>query len=252
MRTYYLLRAILAIGAVAVVVSAADADVVRDYSADGGGNNTELLNGLAARATFSVMGEKLSILLENTSTGTPASFESSDSLLVSLGMNLPGVSIASGDAAVIGPGSVGIGAWSSRGAGYNVGDEWLWTNDSGGDLMSTYAQVISTSAGQGGGVVTRFDGLSGTVNGPFGGIAASPLTRPIPGSKPAVSDSIRFELTLTGILTEAQLQAVAESSIVEFGSDQRYLTVPEPSTASLLMLSCVCLIRRRRTLRAHK
>ncbi len=224
----------------------AAADIIVDYTNDVGGNNGEPLNGLAARATFSIDGDGFTILLENTSTGVPVSFDTADSLLVSVGMNLPeGVAILSGDAALIGPGSAGLGSWSERVAGDSVGQQWLWTNDSGGDLMEAYTQILSTSNGQGGGTTTRFDGGSGGVSGPFGGIAADPPILGIPGSKPAVSSSIEFELTLTATLTELELAAVVNTSIVEYGSDQRYLGAPEPASAALL-LAGLLLARRRR------
>lgn len=223
----------------------AHADIVVDYVVDAGGNNSDPLNGLAARATYTLSGDQLSILLENTSAGVPVGFDTSDSLLVSLGINLPGVQFATGDAADIGPGSIGIGTWATRGPGESVGEEWLWTNDFGGDLLELYAQVISTSQGQGGGLTTRFDGGSGTVGGPFGGIAADPVLRSIPGSQHAVSDSIRFELTLSAPLTEAELRPAARASIVEYGSDQRYLRVPEPASIALVGIGVAALRRRR-------
>lgn len=223
----------------------ATADLIVSYALDGGGNNAAPLNGLAARATFSMpRSDALTILLENTSTGLPDGFEVSDSLLVSLGLNLP-VDILSGDAAVIGPNGHGLGTWSTRGPGASVAEQWLWTNDYGGDLMESWRQVISTSNGQGGGTTARFDGLSGTVDGPFGGIAADPPLLGIPANQPAVAGAIRFDLTLTGPLTDDALQAAALGSIVEFGSDARYLqAIPEP--ASALLLALAGLLARRR------
>ena len=228
-----------------LALAPAHADIVVDYVVDAGGKNSDPLNGLAARATYMLSGDQLSILLENTSTGVPVGFGTSDSLLVSLAINLPGVQFATGDAADIGPGSIGLGAWAARGPGASVGEQWLWTNDFGGDLLEAYAQVISTSQGQGGGVTTRFDGGSGTVGGPFGGIAADPVLRGIPGSQHAVSDSIRFELTLSAPLTEAELRPAVLASIVEYGSDQRYLAVPEPASIALFGIGLAALRRRR-------
>jgi hypothetical protein len=227
-------------------MACAQAGLVVDYVIDAGGHNTNPLNGLAARATFGLSGAQLSVLLENTSVGVPAGFDVSDSLLVSVGMNLPaGVSFSAGNAAVIGPGSHGLGSWSNRTAGASVGEQWIWTNDFGGDLMEPYAQVISTSSGQGGGTVTRFDGGHGTVGGPFGGIATDPPLLPVPHKQPAVSDSILFTLTLNSSLSDAQLASVAHTSIVEFGSDARYLTTtPEPASLLPALLG-IALFRRR-------
>jgi hypothetical protein len=213
------------------------------YTVDLGGDNSDPLNGLAAEGTFTLNGTSLSVLLTNTSSGVPVDFDVASSLLVSVGMNLPGVDMLSGDAAVIGPGSVGLGVWSDRSAGGSVAEEWLWTNDYGGDFMETYRNVISTSNGQGGGTATRFDGECGGVDGPYGGMAAVPPVLQIPCSKYAVSNSIRFDVTLSASLTDAQLQAAANSSIVEYGSDARYLGVPEP--ASLALLSLAALFTRR-------
>jgi hypothetical protein len=232
--------------AVLALASVAAADVIVDYTFDAGGSTSDPLNGLSARGTFSRTGDQLAVVLENTSTGVPDSFMAADSLLVSVGMNLPdGVAFLSGDAAEIGVGSVGIGSWTGRVAGDSVAEQWLWTNGFGGDLLEGYAQIISTSDGQGGAAVTRFDGLvGGMVGGPFGGIAAEPPVLTIPDQQPAASDSIRFELTLTAPITDLQLADLADGSIVEFGSDARYLTVPEPATG-LLTICGLALLRRR-------
>jgi len=213
------------------------AQVVVNYVVDAGGNNNNPLNGLSARGTFTVNGNRLTILLENTSAGVPDGFDSAASLLVSLAMNLPDVTFVSGDVSVIGPGSIGLGEWAGLIEGDSVADEWVWTNDFGGDLLESFQQVISTSMGQGGGDVEHFAGGSGNIDGPFGGIAASPPTVSLPDTQRAVSDSIHFELTLSAVLTDDQLAAAARSSMVEFGSDERYLRVPEPTTFWLLVLA---------------
>ncbi|MBN2447182.1 MAG: hypothetical protein JXO22_10675, partial [Phycisphaerae bacterium] len=87
-------------------------------------------------------------------------------------------------------------------------------------------------------------GGSGNVSGPYGGITAAPPLVTIPSSKPAVSNGILFDLTLTGTLTEAELYDVAHTGMIEFGSDQRYLTAPEP--LSLVMVALASLVLRRR------
>jgi hypothetical protein len=235
------------------LAACAQAGLVVNYTFDAGGNTTDPLNGLAARATFDVTGTQLTILLENTSTGVPASFLTADTLIASLGMNLPaGIDFASGDTAVVGPGSLGLGAWASLTAGASVAEQWIWTNDFGGDLMDlgqplATRQVISTTDGQGAGITTLFGGGSASVDGPFGGVAPAPPILTIPGSKPAVSNSILFSLTLTAPLTDAELTAVAAGSLVEFGSNQRYLTnirVPEPAALGLLALGRAFVRRR--------
>lgn len=239
--------------AAAVLLPAAvcPATIIVDYTADAGGDNPNPVNGLAAQASWRIDGATLTIVLRNASTGVPIGAEVSDSLLVSLAFDLgDGVSITSGNSAVIGAGSVGLGTWSGLGPGDSVADQWLWTNDFGGDLLASYANVISTSNGQGGGDTYSFNGVANpNVDGPFGGIAASPPLIAIPGPQQAVSDSIEFELTLNAALTRSELQAIAGAAIVEFGSDYQYLTaVPAPGAAGLLALGMTSVLRRRRRL----
>ena len=240
MKTIFLVSGALL--ALAVPVSASTITI--DLLQDSGGSNTERLDGLAAEATFSTSGTQLTILLQNTSTGLPSGFDSAASLLVSLGMNLPsGMTIVSGDSATIGPDSVGLAQWSSLRAGDSVNGQWAWTNLGGGDLLASYAQVITTSEGSHG--LTQFGGGTARVNGPFGGIAPNPVLRSIPGSKQAVSDTIEFVLTLSDLLTEAQLRELAQGSMVEFGSDERYL-VPEPASLALVIGAAIGLSRMRK------
>ncbi len=228
-----------------VLAGPAHAGIIASYTVDAGGSNGNPLNGLSAQASFQVDGFELTIVLTNTSSGVPMGAEVSDSLLVSLGFNLPdGTTIVSGDAAVIAAGSNGLGTWSGLGAGDSVAEEWLWTNGAGGDLLQAFSQIISTSMGQGGGTTTGFDGTTNpNVNGPFGGMAASPVLVGVPDTQMAVSDSIEFRLTLSSMLSNGQLQTLADDSVVEFGSDYQYLAVPGPAVLPVL---AVLLVGRRR------
>ena len=246
-------RAVVA-AAILVPALACPAGIIVHYGTDAGGTNTNPLNGLAASASFRVDGLPLPIVVTNTSTGVPGGAEVSDSLLVSLGFNLgDGISIVSGNSAVIGAASIGLGAWAGLGPGDSVADQWLWTNDGGGDLLESFSQVISTSMGQGGGDTFSFDGTADpNVGGPFGGIAAAPPIINVPGSQRAVSNSIEYRLTLSAVLSQSQLLQIAGSSIVEFGSDYQYLAVPAPGSLTLLLVAGVATrLRRRRPVRSR-
>ncbi len=119
-----------------------------------------------------------------------------------------------------------------------------------GDLLESFSQVITTSQGMGRGARMSFNGDSHpNVKGPFGGMAASPPVIDVPSSKPAVSTSIEFTLTLSDTLSETQLLTIAGGSIVEFGSDYQYLAVPTPGTLSLLAVALM-IGRRGRSRRA--
>jgi hypothetical protein len=233
------------VAAALAVAASTHAAFIVDYTQDLGGGS---LDGLAARATFDIVGTELTVLLENTSTGAPVGFEVSDSLLVSVAFNLTGgVHIVNGESALIGPGSVGLGRWSDRAAGDAVNEEWAWTNDGAGDELEAFAQGLSTSNGFGSGTHTRFDGVQGGgVSGPFGGIAAAPPVIDVPGPQRAVSNSILFTLTLSGTLSDADLATIANTSIVEYGSDARYVMVPGPSVLALLLLAGLGARRRSR------
>jgi hypothetical protein len=230
--------------------SVASGSIMVNYTVDAGGDNPNPLNGMSASATFSISGNELTILLVNTSTGVPVDATTADSLLVSVGFNLvDGITITSGVSAEIGAGSIGIGSWTGLVAGDSVAEEWLWTNDKGGDLMIVFDQVISTSSGQNAPPTYSFvdNSANPMVNGPFGGITASPPILAIPGEQPAVSNSIEFKVMLSDTLTEMQLEDIALASLVEFGSDFQYLTVvPTPGVLALMSLAGLVAARPRR------
>lgn len=226
------------------VAAAEGSMIVVDYTFDAGGSTSGALNGLSARGTYSTTDTLMTVLLENTSTGAPADFTGANSLLVSIAFNLPeGIRISSGDTAVIGPDSRGLGTWELGGVGESVVSEWAWTNQGGGDMLVNFLQVLTTSSGNTG--LTLFGGGAANVDGPWGGITASPPVMNIPPSQRAVSNSILFGLTLSAPLTEEQLRSMASESIVEFGSDARYLRVPEPSSLALLAAGAMGLVSRR-------
>jgi len=102
-----------------------------------------------------------------------------------------------------------------------AGTEWAYgtTADLGSLTFSPFAEVI---------------GLSG----PFGGISSIDPALNVPGSQPAVSDSISFSLTLNREITEADLREALADSVVEFGSDYQYLrAVPAPGALMLLSIA---------------
>lgn len=245
-------RCVLAAAAALCAATPASAGLIVTYTVDAGGKNGKPLDGLAAQAEFSIDDTELTIILTNSSSGAPSNANASDSLLVSLAFELlDGITIVSGDSAVIAEGSVGLGQWAGEGAGFNVGDEWMWSNDGGGDLLDSFARLISTSQGSGGGSTTSFNGEEDpNVSGPYGGIAAAPPVIDIPSSKYAVSNSIEFKLTLSATLSESQLASMALGSVVEFGSDYQYLSAPPsspaPGTLWLLALGLAGGRRRRR------
>ncbi len=247
MRLHRYRRAAMA-AALLLPAAASPATLIVDYTVDAGGNNPDPVNGLAAQATWRTDGTTLTITLRNTSTGVPIGAEVSDSLLVSLAFTLgEGIFITSGIHAIVGTGSTGLGTWSDLVAGDSVADQWLWTNDGGGDLLESFANIISTSNGQGAGDTFSFNGdPNPNVGGPFGGIAAAPPLLGVPGNQQAVTDSIEFRLTLNAILTQSQLAAIAGAAVVEFGSDYQYLGVPAPGALPLLIIGGVSFLARRR------
>ena len=223
-----------------------------DYTVSGGGSNLNPLNGLAGRGEWNISGNTLTIKLINTSTGAPMGFDGAASLIVSLGFDLPGdVMITVGNSAIVAPGATGINGWSARGANASIGDNWAWTNEYGGDLFAAgqalaRRQLVTTSSGAGGAALARFDGLTDSIGGPEGGIAADPLTNALSPNFDAVQSAALFTLTLSRGLTQNELEATARSGVLEFGSDVRYVLVPAPASAFALLGVVPLSLRRRR------
>lgn len=235
-----------------VILLAATASASITVNHDEAALGSAPLDGLSAASTWTLNGKTLMITVRNTSTSAPTfANEMADALAVSLAFDLGDRSIMSGDSALIASGAYGLGTWSDRVAGDSVAEQWIWTNDFGGDQLELFPQVISTSNGQGGGSVTSFDGLfespllDANVQGPWGGIASKSLLGTVPGNQFAVSDGITFTLQLSSVIDEATLAMIAEGSVIEFGSDFRYAGVPAPGALGLLALAGLAGRRRR-------
>lgn len=228
--------------------------IIVDHTLDVSG--AEDAEGMSARTTWEIDGTTLTILLENTSTSSRPGRGISDELITSLGFDLGDVWIVSGDSAVVGPDSHGLGRWSAFGPGDSVADEWLWSNldgESADDWMDGAGafgihQIISTSMGVGGATRTDFNGDRAHVNGPFGGIASQNPEHPFNGNQRAVSTGILFQLTLNDTIDMAGLLDIAEGSVAGFGSgSQQFIVVPAPGPLGLIAIAILFAMPRRRS-----
>lgn len=246
---------ILLCAALALAANAARADVVVDFAPSDAQTPQQL--GLSARATFDVTDTTLTILLENTSDVyqrllQPSVRRRTDTLVTSLGFQLPeGTTVVSGDSAVLGGRSTGVGRWGDmRNDGRRLEREWTWTNDGGADRLSPFDQVVTTLSRHDVGESWRFDGSpAGRVRRSWGGIA--PLGARVTGQQRAVSNSILFTMTLSGPLDDSDLWSAARNSLVEFGAGGSFLepqSIPAPGALLLsgLGASCAAGLRRRR------
>lgn len=252
-------KAIATLLCIAAATCAAHGDITTevDYTVIAGGNSP--IAGLSAHGKFTVSGTTLTVELSNTTVGQSGNQVGAGHILASVGLNLPVNFVNSvSNSATIAAGSAGIGVWNALSAGADVGDEWLWTNDFGGDLMGSLKHIISTSQGQGGGDTYSFDwdhnGSPGdnknpNVSSPWGGMA--PPGSSINNNREAVDNTIKFVLSLTGGMSQQQLNQAALGSLVEFGSDDTYLeaqVIPAPGAALLATLGLMMVgqVRRRR------
>ena len=178
--------------------------------------------------------------MRNTSTGTPAGFDSSDQILTGLAWDFgePGFN---GDITITG-GTVFTGPTSSSlnfsiqnvGPNEDVSGEWGFGNMDGTGLLTNFISGNSAQA-------TPFGGLNldGPVNidGPQGGLVADPILVSL-GGLGAIQDEVIATLSLSGALTEAELLAdlIANGVRIEFGSDAAFIggVVPAPGTIALL------------------
>lgn len=207
-------------------------------------------SGLSAEAEFTLLGPTtLEVRLKNTSTGVPNGFSSSDQILtgVSWDFGHPGFNgdtMITGGSVVIGPTSQSVNFdTGSYGPGHDVSGEYGYGNMNGTGALTNF---VSGNAAQ----ATPFGGpnLDGPANidGPQGGLVASPVLVPL-GGLGAIQDEIIATLTLSDPITEAELinDLFTNQVRVEFGSDAFFITVPEPASLLLLAMGGLAVIRRR-------
>lgn len=199
--------------------------------------------GLSATATFRLDTDSpstLQILLINTSTGTPATFDSADQLLTSLSFDLGGLSITGGGA-VVGPGGFSLNfsnVGTQLGEGDSLESEWGFGNAGTTGLLANFISTNTAGA-------TAFPGANldgpAILDGPQGGIATDPPLLDL-GGLGAVAPSIVATLSLSGPLSN--LDFLDGGAIAEFGSDAGFLT-PEPTSLLLCALGSLVIFRRR-------
>jgi hypothetical protein len=200
-------------------------------------------SGLAGQAEFDLLdATTLQVRLRNTSTGVPIGFDSADQILTSIAFDLPGDCSITGGGAVIGPTSASLNfSTGAYPAGTNVGGEWGFGNAGGTGFGSLVNFISANTAG-----ATAFGGpnLDGRpeMDGPQGGLVASPIIVPI-GGLGAIQDEIIATLTLSR--TVSDLSFLGSGVTIEFGSDAAFL-VPAPHAIALLAVAGLVGRRRRR------
>lgn len=207
-------------------------------------------SGLSAEAEFTMINATtVQIRLRNTSTGVPIGFSNSDQILTGLSWDagLPGDN--PGDPSITG-GSAEIGANSASvnfdtgnyGPGTDIGGEWGYGNVGNSGAMQN--AVSGNTAG-----ITPFGGAnldgSPNLNGPQGGLVASPILVPM-GGLGAIEDEIMIEITLDTAISGLS-DLIGNGARVEFGSDAAFITViPAPGVFGLLAPVALAATRRRR------
>jgi hypothetical protein len=187
----------------------------------------------AASADFSFSGNMLTIVLTNNSTEVPAGFSNADQLLTSVSFDLGGTNfITSGTATITGgSNSVNFDAGSFSG-GMNVSSEWGYGNGGTTGLLPNFVSTIAAGT-------TPFvaplnssnnlDGSDHSLSGPQGGLTNGIIDL---GGTGGIQNSVTFALALDQDLQD--LSFLSKGVIFEFGSDAKFLPVPEPGTLLLL------------------
>ncbi|MBW7906041.1 MAG: hypothetical protein LC135_17265 [Phycisphaerae bacterium] len=204
-------------------------------------------SGLAAVAEFSLLNQTtLEVRLQNTSTGAPVTFAAADQLLTGVSWDFGQPGNTSGDPRISG-GAVRIGTTSHAldfdagafGPGADVSGEFGYGNAGGSGMLTNFISATGARA-------TRFSGanLDGplALNGPQGGLAALPAVLPL-GGLGAIQNEVVATLTLTKPVTSLSFLQ-ANSVRVEFGSDAKFITVPEPVVLAALLAPSLIWLRR--------
>lgn len=233
-------RSLICLMALAALSQSASAGMVFNFS-------DPMYPGLGAQAEFDLLSPTMiQIRLKNTSTGAPMGFDSADQILTGVSWDFPppGLALTTaiiGGTAEIGPTSASLNfSEGAYGPGTNIGGEWGFANFDGTGMLPNF---ISSNAS----MVTAFGGpnLDDPVNidGPQGGLCASPPVVPIGGLGCIVDEAI-FKLNLSVAI--ADLDFLNNGVRVEFGSDAAFITIPEPATLGLLGMALLAASRRRR------
>lgn len=231
---------VVAIGACGLV-PAASADVVFNFS-------DPAYPGLSAQADFTLVdATTMQIVLTNTSTGAPIDFDESDQILsgVSWDFDPAGLALMTeivGGSVLIGSSSQSVNfSTGSYGPGHDVSGEYGYGNMDGTGALPNF---VSGNAAQG----TPFGGpnLDGpdNVDGPQGGLVASPAAIPLNGLG-AIENQIVITVNLSNPISDLDFLA-ANGVRVEFGSDAAFITVPAPAGTAALLGAGLLAFRRRR------
>ncbi len=208
------------------------------------------VSGLSAEVEFSLIdATTLEVRARNTSTGAPSGFEAADQILTGISWDfappgLGGNTAIIGGTVLMGPGSQTVNFSSgSYGPGTDVSGEYGYGNFDGTGLLPNF---ISATVSQ----TTPFGGpnLDGPANidGPQGGMVANPPVVSL-GGLGAIRDEIIATLHLSSPIES--LDFLAYGVRIEFGSDAAHLeivTIPEPTSALLLLAGAGVVLRRSR------
>lgn len=193
-------------------------------------------SGLSADVTFELVNPTtLKVTTKNTSVGVPGGFSNADQILTSVAWDFGGITSITGGSVKTGPSSASINfSVTNVGANADVSGEYGYGN--GGTTGLTPNYISGNTAG-----ITPFGGANldgpGGLNGPQGGLVASPILVPI-GGLGAISNEWVATLSLSNPI--ASLDFLSTGITVEYGSDAAFVHgtptssgVPEPSTALL-------------------